>query len=54
MVAKRYDVPIASEAELNVLYRFDKSQYKQFNDDAEKIVEAIEDGVYTASIVPNY
>ncbi|MFA0025465.1 DUF2989 domain-containing protein, partial [Vibrio sp. 10N.261.49.A5] len=54
MVAKDFDVPIASEAELTVLYRFDKPQYKQFNDDAEKIVEAIEDGVYTASIVPNY
>lgn len=54
MVAKDFDVPIASEAELTVLYRFDIPQYKQFNDDAEKIVEAIEDGVYTASIVPNY
>ncbi len=48
-----FDVPIASKAELNV-YVFDKPQHKQFNDDAEKIVEAIEDGVCTASIVPNY
>lgn len=54
MVAKDFDVPTASEAELRVLYHFEKSQYKQLNDDAEKIVEAIEDGVYTASIVPNY
>ena len=54
MVAQDFDVPTASEAKLRVLYHFEKSQYKQLNDDADKIVKAIEDGVYTASIVPNY
>ncbi|MEZ9438213.1 DUF2989 domain-containing protein [Vibrio atlanticus] len=54
MVAKNFDVPIASEAELTVLYRFDESTYEQLNQDADNIVEAIEDEVYSASIVPRY
>lgn len=54
MVAKEFDVPIASEAELAVLYNFDAPRYKQLNKDADKIVEAIEDGGYSPSVVPNY
>ncbi|MFA0543329.1 DUF2989 domain-containing protein, partial [Vibrio sp. 10N.222.52.B7] len=53
-VAKDFDVPIASEAELTVLYHFDKATYKQLNKDADNIVEAIEDGIYSPSIVPSY
>ena len=54
MVAKEFNVPIASESELAVLYNFEKPKYKQLNQDADKIVEAIEDGIYSSSIVPNY
>jgi hypothetical protein len=54
MVAKNFDVPIASEAELTVLYRFDESTYEQLNEDADNIVDAIEDEVYSSSIVPRY
>ena len=54
MVAKDFNVPIASEFELSVFYRFEKPKYKQLNQDADKIVEAIEDGTYTPSIVPSY
>lgn len=54
MVAKNFDVPITSEARLSVLYSFEKNQYEQLNDDAKEIVEAIENGIYTVSIVPNY
>ncbi|MCW1889220.1 hypothetical protein OK016_03665 [Vibrio chagasii] len=49
MVAKDFNVPIASESELAVLYHFEKPKYKQLNKDADKIVEAIEDGVYSPS-----
>ncbi|CAH6948264.1 conserved hypothetical protein [Vibrio chagasii] len=54
MVAKDFNVPIASESELAVLYHFEKPKYKQLNKDADKIVEAIEDGVYSPAVVKSY
>ncbi|WP_299693461.1 DUF2989 domain-containing protein [uncultured Vibrio sp.] len=53
MVANEFKVPIASEAELSVMYRFEKPVYKQLNQDADNIIKAIKNGQYTPSILPS-
>jgi len=54
MVAKEFKVAIASQAELSVLYRFTPEKYDQLNEQADDIIEAIKDGTYQASLLPDY
>ncbi|MGF1745988.1 DUF2989 domain-containing protein [Vibrio minamisatsumaniensis] len=54
MVAKEFNVPIVSEAELSVLYNFEEKKYSRLNEDADKIVDAIKDGAYQASLISDY
>ncbi|WP_434761885.1 DUF2989 domain-containing protein [Vibrio fortis] len=51
MVAKQFNVPIASEPELKVMYHFPNEVYDKLQDDADYIVEAIEDGRYQPSLI---
>lgn len=53
MVAKQFNVPIASEPELKVMYHFPSEVYNKLQDDADYIVEAIEDGRYQPSLISN-
>ncbi len=52
MVAKRFEVPIASQAELSVMYRFNAEKYQELNDIADVIEDAIQEGMFKASLVP--
>lgn len=46
MVAKAFDVPIASEKELQLLYGFDKDKYRQLDAFADDIEDAIRAGKF--------
>lgn len=52
MVAKNFEVPIASEAELQLLYGFSDSIYQQLDDIADNIEDAVKGGEFKASMVP--
>ncbi|MFM2589341.1 DUF2989 domain-containing protein [Vibrio sp. TBV020] len=54
MVAHRYDVPIASTSELQLLYGFDKSTYQQLDEIAEQFEDAINSGTFKATMVPKF
>lgn len=54
MVAHRYDIPIASSNELQLLYGFDKSTYQQLDEIAEQFEDAINKGTFKASMVPTF
>lgn len=54
MVAKRYEVPIASESELQLLYGFDNSVYNQLDDIAENVEDAINNGTFNKGLVPKF
>ncbi|MGD8122719.1 DUF2989 domain-containing protein [Vibrio sp. TRT 2004] len=54
MVAQRFNVPIASKSELQLLYGFDSSTYSQLDDIAEEIEEMVNNGTFNASIVPRF
>lgn len=54
MVAQRFNVPIASKSELQLLYGFDSSTYSQLDDIAESVEEQINSGTFTASIIPRF
>ncbi|PNH80047.1 DUF2989 domain-containing protein [Vibrio diazotrophicus] len=53
MVGKEYDVPIASESELALMYGFDEEKFEKLDDIAETVVKSIKEGQYRKSIVPN-
>ncbi|MGF1754412.1 DUF2989 domain-containing protein [Vibrio makurazakiensis] len=52
MVAKKYEVLVASEAELNLLYGFTPEIYEQLDEIAENIEDAIDDAQYTPNLIP--
>lgn len=54
MVAQRFEVPIASTSELQLLYGFDKSTYQQLDDIAEQLEDAINSGTFSAKMVPTF
>lgn len=54
LVGKAFDLPVASERNLMVLYHFSEQQKEQFQTVADTIVEAINDGEYRRSILPKY
>lgn len=54
MVAQRFNVPIASESELQLLYGFDSSTYSQLDDIAANIEDVVNSGTFNASIIPKF
>ncbi len=53
MVGKEFDVPIASEAELALMYGFDEQTFERLDDVAELVVDSIEKGQYHPSVITN-
>lgn len=53
-VAKSYEVPVASQSELQLLYGFDQSTYDQLDDIAEEIESAIKSGNFASSMIPTF
>ncbi len=53
MVGKEYNVPIAKESELNLLYGFDEEKFDKLDKIAQTVVKSIKQGQYKMSIVPN-
>lgn len=53
MVAKRFDVPLADEKQLQRMYHFeDPSQYEKLDELADTIAKAIRKGSYSPDMVP--
>ena len=53
MVAKRFDVQVASEKNLKVMFHFsDASKYDELDDIAGKVAKAIDKGHYHPSLIP--
>lgn len=54
MVAEKFEVPIASESELQLLYGFDKSVYDQLDEIADQFEDAIMSGTFNAAMIPKF
>lgn len=53
MVAKRFDVPLADEKQLQRMYHFeDPSQYEKLDELADTIAKTIRKGSYSPDMVP--
>lgn len=52
LVGKEFDLPIASEAQLNLLYNFNDEQKIQLANHADTIAEAIKEGKFKRSLLP--
>jgi len=52
-VSKEFGAPIVSEKELSLLYGFNKHTTEQLDELAETVIDAINDGKYNASLIPN-
>ncbi|AEH33598.1 DUF2989 domain-containing protein [Vibrio anguillarum] len=52
MVGKTFNVPVASETELKLLYGFDQEKFDALDDIAEKIVDAIKNGQFKPELIP--
>ncbi len=52
MVGKEFDVPIASQSELALMYGFDDAKFERLDDIAESVVEAINKGEYRSNTLP--
>ncbi len=53
-VASRYNVPLVSAREMQLLYGFSEQKYQQLDQVAEDIESAVESGHYQSSQVPNF
>lgn len=53
-VAQQFDISIASESELNLLYGFDEERTDQLQDLAEEITDAIDDNAFDQNLVPQF
>ncbi|CAH8217671.1 DUF2989 domain-containing protein [Vibrio aestuarianus] len=53
MVGKAFNVPVASEAELELLYGFTQEKFDRLDLIADQITEAIENGQFKASLMPS-
>ncbi|WGW01408.1 DUF2989 domain-containing protein [Vibrio sp. YMD68] len=52
MVAKRYDVDIASDKELQLLYGFSKEKYNRLDDIADSIEDALGSASFDSKMIP--
>ncbi len=52
-VGKQFNVSVADESKLSLLYGFDKETYSQLDSIANNVVSAIKKGQYASSIIPN-
>ncbi|ATC57852.1 DUF2989 domain-containing protein [Vibrio anguillarum] len=52
MVGKTFNVPVASETELKLLYGFDQEKFDALDDITEKIVDAIKNGQFKPELIP--
>lgn len=53
MVGKAFNVPVASEAELELLYGFTQEKFDRLDLIADQITEAIKNGQFKASLMPS-
>jgi len=53
MVGKEFNVPIASESELALMYGFDQDKFERLDLIAEKVTDALEEGQYTPHTIPD-
>ncbi|NVD06265.1 DUF2989 domain-containing protein [Vibrio sp. JPW-9-11-11] len=53
-VAESFNVPIASQNELQLLYGFENSIYDQLDDIAEQIEESIRGGTFSSEQIPRF
>ena len=51
MVGKEFDVPIASDNELRLLYGLTEEDYRSLNERAKTVAKAIDNGSYTRELV---
>ncbi|WCE30658.1 DUF2989 domain-containing protein [Vibrio sp. SCSIO 43137] len=54
LVGKEFDLPVASERNLMVLYNFSDEKKEKLQKTAERIVDAIKDGKYRSALLPRY
>lgn len=54
MIASEFDVPIATEQELQLLYGFDEAKYEQLEEIADQLKDAIEGGDFKKAQVPQF
>ncbi|EGU29329.1 DUF2989 domain-containing protein [Vibrio scophthalmi] len=54
LVASHFDVKTASANNRQLMYGFSEDKYQQLSDIADKVHNAIEDGKYTTSMIPQY
>lgn len=54
MVAEKFEVPIASQAELKLLYGFESGVYSQLDDIADEVEDAVMSGTFTAALIPKF
>ncbi|EPV2527652.1 DUF2989 domain-containing protein [Vibrio alginolyticus] len=54
MVAKKFDVPLADEKQLQRMFNFSHPErYKQLDELAESVAKAIEKGIYSPAMIPS-
>jgi len=54
MVAKRFEIPLVRENELQILYGFDSDKYQQLDDIAGDVASAIKGGRYKSTLIPSF
>ncbi len=52
MVGKEFDVPIASESELVLMYGFDEDKFERLDEIAQTVVKAINKGEFRSNTLP--
>jgi len=53
MIGKSFNVPVASDTEMKLLYGFDEDKFERLNSVSETVNDAIKKGQYNRSIIPN-
>ncbi|EIV8616303.1 DUF2989 domain-containing protein [Vibrio vulnificus] len=53
MIAKEFDVPLASEKEMQLMFGFTAEEYKRIDSIAEQAASALKKGQYRSMMIPN-
>ncbi|MCA3953552.1 DUF2989 domain-containing protein [Vibrio vulnificus] len=53
MVAKEFDVPLATEREMQLMFGFSAQEYKQLDALAEQVASALKKGQYRSMMIPS-